>query len=152
MMYLQYLCKYKAIMERIADYTVRVANETAKQLGGRKFEKTTGAKFMFAFESPENGNPVLVVGLPANQSDANVMMVEYKPFPDVYRVLFSHINDDGSGHDVLERDEVYCDMLQDVFSNTTGISTEGCRVSFGSDSYPDTDKTPDTGAANDIYV
>lgn len=118
-------------MMNISEETLRIANEIAHQIGGKKFEETTGAHFLLAMETPVQKNPILVIALPENKSGANALYIEYRPCPDTYRVVFSRINEDGTGTDVESMEDVYCDMLQDVFTRVTGISTEGCRVEFG---------------------
>ncbi len=112
------------------EYIQSVANVIASQLGGTQFEKETGALFEFALMSP-NGNPMLVVKLPENRSGANRMFIEYERGEDTYRVIVSKVEEDATGTAVYDQKGIYCDMLQDVFSNVTGIKIQESRVVFG---------------------
>ena len=112
-----------------------IANEILQQLGGNKFIAMTGANHLLGLD---NG---LRMALPKNISKANRLEITLNVM-DTYNVRFYRYSSggvklkrdkDGKLIDIVEKKEVdktigeygnvYCDMLQDIFTEVTGLNT-----------------------------
>lgn len=102
-----------------------VAHTILEQLGGRQFLALTGCKNLVG------GDRSLSMRLSKNKSKANRMTVTLEP-DDTYTVEFVHETMprldkatfeyvDGKREVKLLREGVYCDMLQDLFEEATGL-------------------------------
>ena len=93
--------------------SMTVATEIYRQLGGRKFVAMTGATMY-------SGNNTLVVKFKGSKV-ANYMTVTLNSM-DLYDVKISKYR--GMNIKEVESFEnVYADMLQDIFTRTTGLAT-----------------------------
>ena len=96
----------------------QIAVTILSQLGGNKFIAMTGAK---QFASMKNGG--LIFKLPSNfaKNGINTVKIELMP-SDTYDVTFFNIR----GVNVKKVSfftDVYCDQLQDIFTEATGLNT-----------------------------
>lgn len=106
---------------------MKVANTILEQLGGNKFLAMTGANHLVA-----DGN-TLRMTLPKNVSKANRLYITLNS-DDTYTMRFfrftaGHLNKktfawiEDKTQEVKMVSGVYCDMLQDIFTATTGMAT-----------------------------
>ena len=104
-----------------------VANEIFRQLGGNKFVAMTGAK---RFLSDKN---TLSMKIGKNKTEANHLKITLNG-KDLYDMEFSHIVEPRLNRKtwtysemkikvLQEYNDVYCDMLQELFTNFTGLDT-----------------------------
>lgn len=100
-----------------------VAETIRQQLGGRRFEKATGAK---DFLGSENS---LMFSLPSTRhfvkDGINKVRITLEP-SDTYRIEFMKISRRKGVFDVKtikETDGIYADVLPEVFSRHTGLTT-----------------------------
>ena len=98
---------------------MNVAQIILQQLGGNKFQVTTGAK---NFVSHGNGN-ALSFKLPSRFANDGINYVKITLEPnDTYTMEFGKVW--GTKYKVIKTvDQVYADMLRDIFANTTGLET-----------------------------
>ncbi len=105
-----------------------VANTILNQLGGNQFLAMTGCKNLLGFE---NG---LQMRIPKNGSKANFLKITLKA-DDTYRMEFrkriaGHLNTktfawiEDKDEEIKVFDGVYCDMLQDLFTEVTKMYTK----------------------------
>lgn len=100
-------------------YTTEEAKQISKtifqQLGGNRFVAMTGSK-NFAFD--KNGG--LSFAFPRSNG-VNRCKIELTP-EDLYKVTFSIVH--GKNFSTKKvYDEVFCDMLEDIFTEATGLYT-----------------------------
>lgn len=110
----------------MAQTDLTVANTILQQLGGRRFSVMTGAK---DFLGSENS---LQFRLGRNQTQTNRVRVVLEP-SDTYTVYFEKVSlprvnakgefVDGKVKLIAKRDDIYCDVLADVFTSVTGLYT-----------------------------
>ena len=93
-----------------------IANEIYRQLGGNKFRVMTGAKMMV---STENG---IRMRIGRNKTNANFMEVSLNGL-DLYDVTFAKVTKMGEMKSVKTYDNVYNDMLVEIFESHTGMYT-----------------------------
>jgi hypothetical protein len=96
-----------------------VANTILEQLGGHMFALMTGAK---NFSGTENS---LTFKIPNAQNKITHIIITLEP-SDTYTVEFYNcrITSKGLKRELVESiNDVYCDMLQDVFEQHTGLYT-----------------------------
>ena len=103
-----------------------IANTILEQLGGNKFIAMTGAKNFLA-----DGN-TLRMTLPKNRSKANRLYITFDA-TDTYTMYFfkftaGRINKNyewvpEKQVDIKKLSSVYADMLQEIFTATTGMAT-----------------------------
>ena len=105
------------------------------QLGGNKFLAMTGSKIKY-YGYDDNGYVYLMVELVKNQSRAKYLKIQLNG-KDLYNLEFSRIkktlNKEYAAYGIKIYDEkkevvkiykdVFCDSLQDMFTNTTGLLT-----------------------------
>ena len=93
-----------------------VANEIYRQLGGNRFRVMTGAKNMV---STENG---IRMRIGRNKTNANYMEVVLNSM-DLYDITFAKVTRMGEMKSVRTYDNVYNDMLVEIFESHTGMYT-----------------------------
>lgn len=100
-----------------ATETSNVAQTILEQLGGRKFLVMTGAKNLMG------GNNSLQFRLPSNFATDGINSVVITLDPsDTYTVRFGKIR--GVSYKIIhELQDVYCDMLRDIFESYTSLRT-----------------------------
>lgn len=95
----------------------QVAETILAQLGGRKFQVMTGAKYFLG------GADYLQFKLPSNFAKDGINCVKVTLTPeDLYDVRFMKVR----GTSLKEMgtvESVYCDMLAQVFTERTGLDT-----------------------------
>ena len=94
---------------------MNVAQTILQQLGGNRFLAMTGARNLV-----NTGNG-LAMQLPKNSSGANRLTIETDA-NDTYSVRFWKLRK-LEPVDVVAHDGIYCDMLQPIFTQTTGFDT-----------------------------
>ena len=93
-----------------------VATTILNQLGGNKFRVMTGAKnFM------DHGN-ALSMRIGRNSSNSNYLKITLND-SDLYDVHFSKVTKMGEEKSVREFNDVYNDMLVEIFESHTGMYT-----------------------------
>lgn len=103
-------------------------NIILEQLSGNKFIVMTGAKNIVY-----DGDHNLRMDLPRNISRANRLIISLQP-TDTYKMTFSRFTPEkfdtknfswSESKDVIikEFENIYCDQLQDIFTQTTGMYT-----------------------------
>lgn len=94
-----------------------IASIILKQLGNNKFIAMTGAKQIYAVE---NG---LQFKLPANFAKNKINFVVIRlNFMDLYDIEFGYIR--GNTYKAVEKvEDVYCEDLQRIFTEITGLDT-----------------------------
>jgi len=99
------------------EYNRQIAETILDQLGGQRFIIMTGAKALIAIESG------LQFKLPSKLTHRGIDTVRITLTPmDVYHVEFRKIRK--LAYSVIESvDGVYCDQLQEVFTEKTGLLT-----------------------------
>jgi hypothetical protein len=91
-----------------------VACEILKQLGGRRFIAMTGASNMGC------DNNSMSMKIMRNSAKVTHVKIELTVM-DVYKMTFYNCSRDLKV--IAERENVYNDMLQDVFTSITGLNT-----------------------------
>ena len=110
-----------------------VATEILRQLGGNVFIRMTGAK-----DFGTNGDN-LTMTLPRNNSGANRLEITLDYATDTYNMRFFKYSkarislNTGAFSPVKIKEirsfsEVYCDQLQDIFTDVTGFDTHMPRI------------------------
>lgn len=94
------------------------ANEVLQQLGGNRFIVMTGAK-NFVYSEAENFLSFKIGG--GAKAGINFVKITLNSL-DLYRVEFSKLRACNLKV-VAEFDGVYCDTLQEIFTQTTGFRT-----------------------------
>ena len=96
---------------------MNIAQTILEQLGGRRFLVMTGAKKLIAHE---NG---LSMRLPGNMCKQRINYLKIVLDPsDTYTMEFGRVW--GMTYKIIETiSDVYCDMLQDIFTSKTGMET-----------------------------
>jgi hypothetical protein len=110
----------------MAQTDMTVANTILQQLGGRRFSLMTGAK---DFLGTENS---LQFKLGRNKTQTNRVRIVLEP-SDTYTVYFEKVSVprvnskgefvDGKVKLIAKHDDIYCDVLTDVFTRVTGMYT-----------------------------
>jgi hypothetical protein len=99
----------------------QVAKTIISQLGGNKFIAMTGSK-NFAYGTNDSGNDYISMHLTRNAAKAKFLIVTLTP-SDTYNMEFIKIDKELNRTVVAQKEGVYCDMLQDIFTNITGLYT-----------------------------
>lgn len=94
-----------------------VATTILEQLGGNKFVVMTGAKNL------GGGMDYLSFGLPKNPKKVSHVIVKYNAGSDTYSMKFMNIRG-VKVKDLAVHENVYCDMLQELFTQETGLYTK----------------------------
>ena len=100
----------------------QVAKIILQQIGGRRFVAMTGCH---DFINLGNG---LRMSLSRNKTSANRLEIIYNGGSDLYNVRFyrqsiNHKTFEVTIKDIKTIDGVYCDMLEDIFTDVTGLYT-----------------------------
>ena len=95
---------------------MRVAEEILRQLGGNRFRAMTGAK---NFSGTDNS---LRMRIGRNTTNANYMEVVLNSM-DLYDITFAKVTKMGEMKSVKTYDNVYNDMLVEIFESHTGMYT-----------------------------
>ena len=100
----------------------QVAKIILQQIGGRRFVAMTGSH---DFINLGNG---LRMSLSRNKTSANRLEIIYDSGADLYNVRFYRLSINHKTFEVMTKDiktidGVYCDMLEDIFSDVTGLYT-----------------------------
>ena len=93
-----------------------VAREILNQLGGNKFRVMTGAKNFMGFSEG------LVMKIGRNSSNSNYLKITLNMM-DLYDMEFAKVSRMGEKKSVTEYNNVYNDMMTDVFTKHTGMYT-----------------------------
>lgn len=115
---------------KIGDYKT-----IAEQIGGNKFLVMTGSKFQY-YGYDEKGYVYLMIKLAGNPSKAQYLKIQLNGL-DLYDLTFSRIKKtltplakelgikiyDEEIIIVKEYENVYADMLEDIFTSVTGLLT-----------------------------
>ncbi|MCS2893522.1 hypothetical protein NXY11_06525 [Parabacteroides faecis] len=99
-----------------------IAQTILQQIGGRRFSTMTGSK---NFIDLGNG---LRMNLTRNKTSANRLEIILDRETDTYtmkfyRQTFSKKTFEVSKKDIALHEGVYCDMLEEMFTSTTGLYT-----------------------------
>jgi hypothetical protein len=98
--------------------TLQVANTILEQLGGNQFVRMTGAHHLLGDETS------LRLTLHPHSAHNGITRVVITLTPaDTYTVQFWSIRKGFTPRLVAEHDDVYFDMLQDIFEQATGLYT-----------------------------
>ena len=100
--------------------TKQIAETILQQLGGNQFVAMTGAK-NFGYEVRKNGNPSLSFKIGKNSANINHVRIELNSM-DLYEIEFIKVRK-LIPTIVKKYSGVYDDMLQTLFTNTTGLYT-----------------------------
>ncbi|EPZ2570077.1 hypothetical protein ACXLTH_004203 [Salmonella enterica subsp. enterica serovar Kiambu] len=104
------------------NYAKFVATEILHQLGGNRFIVMTGAKSFTYFD--ENGECGLTFRLPSNFAIQGINLVKIKlSFSDTYQITFSCVRGKVI-KDISTFDNIYCDQLEYLFTQETGLNTK----------------------------
>ena len=93
-----------------------IALEILKQLGGNKFLVMTGSNKLIA------GENYLLMRLTRNLSGAKFLKILLNG-NDTYTMLFFSVDKELNKKIKAERSGVYCEMLQPIFKEVTGLDT-----------------------------
>jgi hypothetical protein len=94
----------------------QIAQEIYRQLGGNRFAVMTGSK-NFAYDGA-----ALQMHLARNKSTAKYLKITLEA-NDTYTMVFSKLTKNYELVVVAEFEDLYADMLQDVFTSFTGLYT-----------------------------
>ena len=97
---------------------MKVAQTILNQLGGNRFIAMTGSKNFVSSEEKS----YLGMRLTRNQSGANYLRITLTPM-DVYKMEFISLRGN-SMKTKIEFNNVYCDQLQELFTEATGLYTK----------------------------
>lgn len=108
--------------------SLEVANTILEQLGGKRFALMTGSKNFIGDKDS------LTMTLVRNKSGANRLKITLDFGSDTYIMRFYKFSPsrystkkqkytEQKEKDVYVADDVYCDMLQEIFTNITGLDT-----------------------------
>ena len=99
-----------------------IAQTILQQIGGRRFAAMTGSR---DFINMGNG---LRMSLAKNKTSANRLDITYDERLNLYnmrfyRKTFSKKTFECNTKDIASYEGVYCDMLEDIFTQVTGLYT-----------------------------
>lgn len=99
-----------------------IAQTILQQIGGHKFTVMTGSK---DFIDLGDG---LLMSLSRNKTSANRLEILYDEGLDLYnmrffRKTFSKKTFISKSKDIAKYEGVYCDMLEEIFAEVTGLNT-----------------------------
>lgn len=102
--------------------TREIALGILSQLGGNKFIVMTGSK-NFIYGENEKHEPYLSMHLTSNKLSAKYLIISLN-WKDLYDMKFLTV-DKKTGNKIIlkEYNDVYNDMLQDLFTEATGLDT-----------------------------
>ena len=95
-----------------------IAKTILQQIGGHRFAAMTGSH---DFINLGNG---LRISLSRNKTSANRLEIIYDDGADLYNVRFyRHKTFEVTTKDIEKIEGVYCDMLEEIFTDVTGLYT-----------------------------
>ncbi len=98
-----------------------IAETILQQIGGRRFAVMTGSK---DFVGTGNG---LRMSLARNKTSANRLLITYDEGTDLYNMRFFRQcvtkKFDITTKDIAKYEGIYCDMLESMFTEVTGLHT-----------------------------
>lgn len=102
--------------------SIMIAQTILQQIGGRRFATMTGSR---DFINMGNG---LRMSLAKNKTSANRLDITYDEGLDLYnmrfyRKTFSKKTFECKTKDIAGYEGVYCDMLENIFTQVTGLHT-----------------------------
>ena len=97
-----------------------IAATILRQLGGHAFLRMTGARHLVS------GHNNLSMRLPWPRVNMVMIVLEAN---DTYTMTFSYIRA-GKVREVARHEDVYCDMLAEVFRRVTGLETRMPNIRF----------------------
>lgn len=95
----------------------QIARTILNQLGGHRFTVMTGAKDFLA------DGPVLIFSIPKAKNGINKVRITLEP-SDTYKLEFMRMRRQGGipvVDTIAKTDDIYCDVLQEVFTRYTGL-------------------------------
>lgn len=95
---------------------MQVAKTIFEQLGGKKFALMTGAR---NFVGHDNS---LTFRLGRNAASVNEVCIEYDQGKDLYNMIFLKTRAE-SVREFRKFDGIYCDQLEEIFTEVTGLYT-----------------------------
>jgi len=103
-----------------------IAQTILSQLGGNRFVAMTGAK-NFGYSS-DGDDTILSFKIGRNATQTNYVTVRYNRGMDNYSMIFEAVRQKRKTFEVTrktiaEYKGVYCDQLQELFGETTGMAT-----------------------------
>jgi hypothetical protein len=100
-----------------SEWAREIAKETLRQLGGNKFIVMTGAENFVYDYLASNGDVDLTFSIGENCKRVKYILVRYDYSKDLYIMKFFTAKKEL----VAEYEDVFCDMLQDIFESETGL-------------------------------
>ena len=97
-----------------------VCDMIVQQLGGGRFFMMTGSKPQ-AYGTNDSGNDFMTMKLTRNSSGANYIRIELTPM-DTYTMTFISCRGASMTTKAI-KENVYCDNLQSIFTDVTGLYT-----------------------------
>lgn len=102
--------------------TDMIANTIFQQIGGHRFASMTGSR---DFINLGNG---LLMSLARNKTSANRLEISYNADTDLYnmrffRKTFSKKTFECKTKDIAKYEDIYFDMLEEMFTSVTGLCT-----------------------------
>lgn len=97
-----------------------IINTLIHQLGGRRFFVFTGSKPKY--KKIDTDSPEIMLKLTRNQSKANYLKITFVSGLDLYKMEFIKCHASNI-ETVKEYNNVYDDMLQQIFTSVTGLYT-----------------------------
>lgn len=97
--------------------TTTIAETILQQLGGRRFIAMTGSSNFI------DGGNYINMKLTKNACKAQYLRIELNSM-DTYDMTFYRVDKELNRTTVAECNGVYCDMLQDIFTQKTGLYTK----------------------------
>ena len=121
------LHKQQIVMTTTAQH-MQIAETIQQQLGGNRFIAMTGSKNFMATPQTEKAFAGLRMDLKPNQSGANRLHIYYNTRTDSYDMYFykGTLNKKTFDYKITKEqrfNDVYCDQLQCVFTQVTGMYT-----------------------------
>ena len=100
-----------------------IATTILEQLGGRRFMVMTGIRKFHT-----NNGDDLCMKIGRNKSKANHLRIEYDYNEDLYIMRFLRITKSQKITEVRTFEGVYCDQLEELFREITGLETRMLRI------------------------
>lgn len=98
----------------------QIVNTMVSQLGGNRFFAMTGSKPLY--KNCNCDNPLITLQLRRNLSKSNYLTITYIAGADLYKMEFIRLTK--TSRDIVkEFTDVYCDQLQELFTQVTGLYT-----------------------------
>lgn len=109
------------------DYDNQIVDTMVAQLGGREFMLMTGSKPHYKDATDRAVTICFKLKRQCNQSKANFLLLSYDRGKDTYVMEFRYFRikkDLSEVRETVEKfEDVYCDQLQELFTEVTGMYT-----------------------------